>query len=125
MAAWKARIDLAIALILASVISGLPATLAAQDEPPNLAKLIAHRESETEAERNEYMYRQTFTLDELDSREELEYSHKMLETGSGADRQLRVFQETGDLKRVVDYIIEETEAGLAEDAEAATVTKVG
>ena len=67
-AAWKARVDLAIALILASVISGLPARLAAQDEPPNLAKLIAHRESETEAERNEYMYRQTFTLDELDSR---------------------------------------------------------
>jgi len=64
-------------------------------------------------------------VDELESREELEYIHKMLETGSGADRQLRVFQETGDLKKVVDYIIEETEAGLAESAEPATVTKVG
>jgi carboxylate-amine ligase len=64
-------------------------------------------------------------VDELDSREELEYIHKILETGSGADRQLRVFQETGDLKKVVDYIIEETEAGLAESAEPATVTKVG
>lgn len=29
---------------------------------------MAHRESETEAERNEYMYRQTVTLQELDSR---------------------------------------------------------
>jgi hypothetical protein len=29
-------------------------------------KLVAHRESETEAERNEYMYRQTVTLQELD-----------------------------------------------------------
>ena len=51
-------------------------------------------------------------VDELDSREELNYIHEILERGSGADRQLRVFQETGDLKKVVDYIIEETETGL-------------
>ncbi len=63
-------------------------------------------------------------VDELDSREELNYIHKMLETGSGADRQLRVFQDTGDLKKVVDFIIEETEAGLAEE-EPAAVRKVG
>jgi len=49
------------------------------------------------------------------SREELNYVHEILERGNGADRQLRVFEETGDLKKVVDYIIEETEAGLAED----------
>ena len=60
---------------------------------------------------------------ELDSREELNYIHKILEKGSGADRQLRVFQETGDLKKVVDYIIAETEAGLEE--EPASVRKVG
>jgi hypothetical protein len=36
------------------------------EPPPNLAKLVAHRETETEAERNQYMYRQTFTLNELD-----------------------------------------------------------
>ena len=65
-AAWKARIDLAIALILASVLFP-PFRAAAQEAPPNLAKLVAHRESETEAERNEYMYRQTVTLEELDS----------------------------------------------------------
>ena len=41
--------------------------LAADDPPPNLAKLVAQRETETEAERNEYMYRQTVTLEELDS----------------------------------------------------------
>ncbi|HXX00506.1 MAG TPA: hypothetical protein VEJ00_04780, partial [Candidatus Acidoferrales bacterium] len=62
-------------------------------------------------------------VDELDSREELNYIHKIVETGSGADRQLRVFQETGDLKKVVDYIIEETAAGLEE--EPAAVRKVG
>ena len=63
-------------------------------------------------------------VDELDSREELNYIHTMLDEGSGADRQLRVYQETGDLKKVVDYIIEETEVGLEED-EPASVRKVG
>jgi len=38
----------------------------AQDPPANLAKQVAHRETETETERNEYTYRQTVTLDELD-----------------------------------------------------------
>ena len=64
-------------------------------------------------------------VDELDSREELNYIHTILEKGSGADRQLRVFQETGDLKKVVDYIIEETEAGLAETEEPAALSKIG
>jgi carboxylate-amine ligase len=63
-------------------------------------------------------------VDELGSREELEYIHTMLDEGSGADRQLRVYQETGDLKKVVDYIMEETEAGLVEN-EPASVRKVG
>lgn len=39
---------------------------APDDPPPNLAKLVAHRESETQAERNQYTYRQTFTVEELD-----------------------------------------------------------
>jgi carboxylate-amine ligase len=63
-------------------------------------------------------------VDELDSREELNYIHKILERGSGADRQLRVYQGTGDLKQVVDYIIEETETDLAEE-EPASVRKIG
>jgi carboxylate-amine ligase len=58
-------------------------------------------------------------VDELDSREELNYIHKILKDGNGADRQLRVYQETGDLKKVVDYVMEETEAGLEEDVPAA------
>ena len=40
------------------------------------------------------------------------YIRHMLETGTGADRQLRVFEETGDLKAVVDYMVKETSAGL-------------
>ncbi|PYX66675.1 MAG: carboxylate-amine ligase, partial [Acidobacteria bacterium] len=61
-------------------------------------------------------------VDELDSREEIGYIRKILEMGSGADRQLRVFRETNDLKKVVDYIIEETEVGLGETT-AATVSE--
>ena len=44
-----------------------PLGLRADDPPANLAKLVAHRETETEAERNEYTYRQTVTIEELDS----------------------------------------------------------
>ncbi|MGA7752671.1 MAG: carboxylate-amine ligase [Candidatus Sulfotelmatobacter sp.] len=73
---------------------------------------------------HEYLEFVDDVVDELDSREELNYIHEILERGSGADRQLRVFQETGDLKKVVDYIIEETEAGLAEE-EPAAVRKTG
>jgi carboxylate-amine ligase len=51
-------------------------------------------------------------VDELGSRKEIEYIRTILRNGSGADRQIRVFQETGDFKRVVDYIISETEAGV-------------
>ena len=54
-------------------------------------------------------------LDELDSREEVEYIRQIMKTGTGADRQLQVFQKTGDMKAVVDYIIEETEVGIDED----------
>jgi hypothetical protein len=39
-----------------------------QEPPPGLVKMVAHRESQTVAERNEYMYRQTVTLEELDDR---------------------------------------------------------
>ncbi len=54
-------------------------------------------------------------LDELDSRAEVEYIRTMMKNGTGADRQLRVYQQTGDMKAVVDYIIEETEAGIDND----------
>jgi len=74
---------------------------------------------------HEYLHMIDDVVDELGSRDEIDYIHEMLKMGSGADRQLRVFQETGDLKKVVDYIIEETEAGLAESEEPATVTKAG
>jgi len=52
-------------------------------------------------------------LDELDSREEVEYIREIMKHGTGADRQLKIFRETDDMKAVVDYIIEETEVGLS------------
>ena len=52
-------------------------------------------------------------LDELGSRHEVEYIKQILDHGTGADRQLAVFEQTGgDLKAVVDYIVEETKAGI-------------
>jgi carboxylate-amine ligase len=54
-------------------------------------------------------------LDELGSRKEIGYIRRMMEEGTGADRQLRIFQETGDLTKVVDYIVYETEAGLGRE----------
>jgi hypothetical protein len=58
----------AIALIVTFVMLAtlLAPQARAQDPPPNLAKLVAHRETETEIERNEYTYRQGVTIDELD-----------------------------------------------------------
>src|SRR5271157_3784901 len=53
-------------------------------------------------------------LDELDCRKEVEYIREIMKMGTGADRQLQVYRETGDMKAVVDYIIEETEVGVDE-----------
>lgn len=51
-------------------------------------------------------------VDELGSREELNYVYKILENGTSADRQLRVYQETGDLRAVVDMLLKETIDGV-------------
>jgi carboxylate-amine ligase len=51
-------------------------------------------------------------VDELGSRKEVEYVLHILEHGTGADRQLKVWNQSNDLKAVVDYIVEETHAGL-------------
>jgi len=62
-------------------------------------------------------------VDELDSREELAYIHTILEHGTGADRQLNVFKQTGDLKKVVDYMAEETEVGVVDTVPASLRAK--
>ena len=57
-------------------------------------------------------------VDELGSRKEIEYAFKILEEGSSADRQLAVYEQTGDLKAVVDQLIAETREGVVPDDDA-------
>ena len=47
-------------------------------------------------------------LDPLDSRKEVEHIHTILERGTSADEQLRVYVEANDLRPVVDRLIELT-----------------
>jgi carboxylate-amine ligase len=51
-------------------------------------------------------------LDDLGSRKEVEYAYRILDEGTSADRQLRIFKETGDFKAVVDNLIAETAEGV-------------
>jgi carboxylate-amine ligase len=53
----------------------------------------------------------------LGSRAEINYIREILKNGTGADRQLRVWNETHDMKKVVDFIVAETEAGVERAAE--------
>lgn len=47
-------------------------------------------------------------VDDLGSRKELEHVYKILERGTSAERQIQVYRETNDLKKVVDHLIDET-----------------
>jgi carboxylate-amine ligase len=52
-------------------------------------------------------------LDELGSRDAINTVKWILENGTGADRQLRIYEQSGqDFKAVVDYMIAETRHGL-------------
>ncbi|MCB0837810.1 MAG: carboxylate-amine ligase [Bacteroidetes bacterium] len=51
-------------------------------------------------------------LDDLGSREEINKVESILQKGSGADRQLAVFEETNSLEAVVDFIMDQTVAGI-------------
>ncbi len=50
--------------------------------------------------------------EELGTSSELDYLRQMMRHGTGAERQRKVFAETGSFKSVVDYIISETHHGL-------------
>src|ERR1043165_2527399 len=51
-------------------------------------------------------------VDELGSRHAINYITKLMEEGTGADRQLKVFQQTNSLVNVVDYIHSQFLAGV-------------
>src|SRR6266436_4515081 len=56
-------------------------------------------------------------LDELDSRKEVEHIHTIMERGTSADEQLQVHKETGDLRTVVDRLIERTMENVPQNAD--------
>lgn len=51
-------------------------------------------------------------LDHLGSRHRIAYVHKMLEQGTGADRQLAIFEESKNLSSVAQYISQQFLSGL-------------
>ena len=51
-------------------------------------------------------------VDELGSQREIAHIEKIMREGTGADRQLAIWELTGDLKAVVDHIVDETYEGL-------------
>jgi len=50
-------------------------------------------------------------VDELGCRRDINYVLKILENGTGADRQLAVYQQKGNFEAVVDYITSQTLIG--------------
>ena len=56
-------------------------------------------------------------VDDLGSRKEIEHIHTILERGTSADDQLRVFRETNDLKAVVDRLIALTAENVPQQAD--------
>jgi carboxylate-amine ligase len=51
-------------------------------------------------------------IDELGSRDQINYVHEIMKNGTGADKQLAIFKETNDLTKVVDFITGEFTKGL-------------
>jgi carboxylate-amine ligase len=59
-------------------------------------------------------------VDDLGSRQAIETVHHILRHGTGADRQLAVYERTRDLRSVVDFLADETMRGVIPAATAAT-----
>src|ERR1700730_18141054 len=61
-------------------------------------------------------------VDDLGSRGAVEYVHTILNEGTSADRPLRVFERTGDLKDVVRHLVTETSGRLADSKSSSAGT---
>lgn len=61
-------------------------------------------------------------VDELESRDAVEYVHTVIREGTSADQQLAVFRQTGDLRAVVRHIVSETRASVDRRGEARVAT---
>jgi carboxylate-amine ligase len=69
-------------------------------------------EAETRSLINELLEFISTEVDELGSHREMQHIERILNEGTGADRQLAVFHRTNDIKAVVDHIVGETYEGL-------------
>ena len=69
-------------------------------------------EVETKSLLNELLQFVSTEVDELGSKREMEHIERIVREGTGADRQLAVWEETQDMKKVVDHIVAETYEGL-------------
>jgi carboxylate-amine ligase len=75
-------------------------------------------ESETRSLINELLEFIAAEVDELGSQREMQHIERILREGTGADRQLAVWERTHDIKAVVDHIVSETYEGLDDGAAA-------
>jgi carboxylate-amine ligase len=55
-------------------------------------------------------------VDDLGSRQAIEYVYRIIEEGTSADRQIATYERTGDLKAVVDQLVRETLEGVPVEA---------
>ena len=53
---------------------------------------------------------------DLGSRREIEYVRKIVSDGTSAEKQVDVFRRTGDLRAVVQSIVDETRDGVEQSA---------
>jgi carboxylate-amine ligase len=72
------------------------------------------RETETRSLIHEFIEFVADEVAELGSRREMNHIERILHEGTGADRQLAVWERTHDMKAVVDHIVAETYEGLSE-----------
>jgi carboxylate-amine ligase len=55
-------------------------------------------------------------VDDLGSRREVEYVQKILSDGTSAERQVQVYQQTGDLRAVAQWLVQETRESVEQSA---------
>jgi carboxylate-amine ligase len=83
----------------------------------------SRREADTRSLIHEILEFVAPEVDELGSGPEIEHIERILVGGTGADRQLAVWERTQDLKAVVDQIVTETNDGLEVDEFAKPVQR--
>ncbi|MDQ6939288.1 MAG: carboxylate-amine ligase, partial [Verrucomicrobiota bacterium] len=85
----------------------------------NLIDFGRETEMETRTLLNEILEFVDSEVDELGSRREIEHIQRIMREGTGADRQLAVWERTGDMKQVVEHLVDETYEGLDSSHRAA------